>query len=693
MSKSRGRFLSELLNSTGFVKRDRSDLAGADGTIDLDSLPTIPNSQLEHSSVSIAGHTLSLGGSLTLNTADIGEHASYLYYTDARVGSYLTTNSYATQSYVTTAISNLVDTAPSTLDTLNELAAALGDDANFSTTVTNSIATKWTQDNTKISNWDTAYSWGDHASAGYLTGNQTITLSGDVSGSGTTSIVVTVADDSHNHVISNVDGLQTALDGKLSTTGKAADADLLDGQNGSYYDQSQFTGASFYSSNSGTRHASLDSSTSNNIGYISGSNPSSHGDGSIYTAAYSSSWVSQIFSDYRSSNLWTRTRNNGTWQSWYQIWHSGNDGSGSGLDADTCDGQHLGTGSNVTHAQIHASDWFRNTQSAEGMYNTPNQTHFYSAGPNYWHINTTSGQAYGALVLYDRYNASQGHSTGRKGYLYWDASGFGLLSSDGSWAYRHNNTYADIYGTIRQDGSNTVWHAGNDGSGSGLDADLLDGINSGSFLRSDSNDTLSANITLNGDLVGNGDGYRHLGLFGNYNSYRIHHMWSMGTAYRVHSNGSNFGNLYGFAYTYHNRVYTSNAMANHHQIVWCQNGTPNAALGTNIWTSGNVTAYSDIRVKTNLEVIPNALKKVQQLNGYTFDRTDIQYDTEGNPTVPPRQTGVVAQEVLKVLPEAVTGDEESHYNVAYGNMVGLLIEAIKELKSEVDDLKSQLEKK
>ena len=48
----------------------------------------------------------------------------------------------ATTAYVTTAIANLVDSAPSALDTLNELAAALGDDANFSTTVTNSIATK-----------------------------------------------------------------------------------------------------------------------------------------------------------------------------------------------------------------------------------------------------------------------------------------------------------------------------------------------------------------------------------------------------------------------------------------------------------------------------------------------------------------------------------------------------------------------
>jgi len=78
-------------------------------------------------------------------------------------------SSYATQTYVNTAVANLVDSAPAALDTLNELAAALGDDANFSTTVTNSIATKWTQDNTKISNWDTAYSWGDHSSVGYIT--------------------------------------------------------------------------------------------------------------------------------------------------------------------------------------------------------------------------------------------------------------------------------------------------------------------------------------------------------------------------------------------------------------------------------------------------------------------------------------------------------------------------------------------
>ncbi len=160
------------------------------------------------------------------------------------------------------------------------------------------------------------------------------------------------------------------------------------------------------------------------------------------------------------------------------VWHAGNDGSGSGLDADTCDGQHLGTSANVTHENIYSGAWFRNNSAGEGLYNQNTTKNFYSAGINYWHIDSGAG-----LVFYDQYNASQGGSTGRKGYVYFDSSGFGLLSNDGSWAYRHNNTYADIYGTIRHEGTNTVWHAGNDGSGSGLDADTLDGLHASSFLR------------------------------------------------------------------------------------------------------------------------------------------------------------------------------------------------------------------
>jgi hypothetical protein len=78
-----------------------------------------------------------------LTTSLVTESPSRLYYTDERVGSYLTANSIATESYVNTAISNLVDSAPAALDTLNELAAALGDDENFATTITTSLGDKF----------------------------------------------------------------------------------------------------------------------------------------------------------------------------------------------------------------------------------------------------------------------------------------------------------------------------------------------------------------------------------------------------------------------------------------------------------------------------------------------------------------------------------------------------------------------
>lgn len=105
-------------------------------------------------------------------------------------------------------------------------------------------------------------------------------------------------------------------------------------------------------------------------------------------------------------------------------------------------------------------------------------------------------------------------------------------------------------------------------------------------------------------------------------------------------------------------------------------------VALSVYAGGNVTAYSDARLKENIEVIPDALSKVQTLSGYTYDRTDMDL----------RQTGVIAQEVLEVLPEAVTApsDEDGYYGVNYGSMVGLLIEAIKEQQKQIDDLKAQL---
>lgn len=94
--------------------------------------------------------------------------------------------------------------------------------------------------------------------------------------------------------------------------------------------------------------------------------------------------------------------------------------------------------------------------------------------------------------------------------------------------------------------------------------------------------------------------------------------------------------------------------------------------------TGNVTAYSDSRLKTDLVQISNALEKVSQLTGYVYTRIDTGA----------KQTGLLADDVKKVLPEAVKDGE--YLGLSYGNMMGLIVEAIKELKSEVEELKMKI---
>ena len=101
----------------------------------------------------------------------------------------------------------------------------------------------------------------------------------------------------------------------------------------------------------------------------------------------------------------------------------------------------------------------------------------------------------------------------------------------------------------------------------------------------------------------------------------------------------------------------------------------------NILATGNITAYSDKNLKENIEPILNAVEKVQQLNGVTYNRNDLEDTTK-------RYAGIIAQDLQAVLPEAVEGD--SILRVDYNATIGLLIEAIKELKTEVDDLKAKL---
>ena len=95
--------------------------------------------------------------------------------------------------------------------------------------------------------------------------------------------------------------------------------------------------------------------------------------------------------------------------------------------------------------------------------------------------------------------------------------------------------------------------------------------------------------------------------------------------------------------------------------------------------NNDVTAFSDVILKDDINTIDNALERVQGMRGVFFNRKDANSG---------RQTGVIAQEVEPFLPEVVreTKDEKKIKSVAYGNMVGVLIEAIKELNAKIEEL-------
>jgi hypothetical protein len=91
--------------------------------------------------------------------------------------------------------------------------------------------------------------------------------------------------------------------------------------------------------------------------------------------------------------------------------------------------------------------------------------------------------------------------------------------------------------------------------------------------------------------------------------------------------------------------------------------------------NGSLFENADSNLKTDIRVIDNALNKLASLSGITW--------LNNSGTVTKKETGVIAQQVNIVLPEAVSINNAGYSNVAYGNLAGLIIESIKELKSQM----------
>lgn len=220
------------------------------------------------------------------------------------------------------------------------------------------------------------------------------------------------------------------------------------------------------------------------------------------------------------------------------------------------------------------------------------------------------------------------------------------------------------------------------------DANTVDGLHGTQFLRSDTSDTLvEGSLTLHS-------------AFTRYVTFND----TVGTqnpGIRMQTSGTNNGGALidnvNSSPTGYLRVYRYNAggtFAAQIQLFEDGNitidpaGTTTNAGNFNVTgaivATGNITAFSDVRLKEDIKTINNAMDKIVQIGGYTFTRSDLD---DGK-----RHVGVIAQEIQQVLPEAVESSEDGMLSVAYGNLVALLIEGMKEQKKEIDDLKKRLDK-
>jgi hypothetical protein len=624
------------------------------------------------------------------------------------------------------------------------------------------------------SNWNTAYGWGNHASAGYVstTGNQNIDGIKIFTGVNVTldnpvNAWKYIRLQSSNAVKWDIATNEADTSGALQfrPLGSGANAAYVT-TSGNYVSVPQGTlwGSSNDGSGSGLDADTLDTVQLDDIVYgnykgtfanvtMDANNVDRTGtytSGAFTNRPSGTSWTyldtkrlystdnnynKQISYDTYNNNMWTRTESGGVWSDWYKIWNSYNHGIGSGLDADLLDGLHAtsfvrakdrtnwnaspSVGGNVVgqlgwknysnnHTIFDASagttpngtscsnadagvawtgsyptlmgwngaqtygvrvDSARNADLLDG-YNTST-----SATANTVVVRQGAGNIYGNYILGSYFNASAGNSENPPIGQVWTQS-----TGDN---YLRKSTPAHFRNQLG------LWWTGNDGSGSGLDADSVDGIEGANIVRND-----SGNQFMTGNHGTARLQLRRVDTSANMHSYLS--MWASepGITHDGCGIGGNIANA-GYYYGVENtsvgtgslmRFYQGNIEFKHLPAVA---GAGNAGArtfyidtGGNCTASGNISAYSDERLKTNIETIPSALEKVNALRGVTFDMNGV------------RGLGVIAQETETVIPEVVmtADDEMGTKSVAYGNMVGLLIEAIKELKSEVDDLRYQQEK-
>jgi hypothetical protein len=205
-----------------------------------------------------------------------------------------------------------------------------------------------------------------------------------------------------------------------------------------------------------------------------------------------------------------------------------------------------------------------------------------------------------------------------------------------------------------------------------------DGNNTGYYVDPNSMSNISGIIADNW-FRANGQ----TGLYGN--SYGIHFYAQTSSAWSITGSGGNIELQFRSNHNSTIRGYVYADTSNNIGFLTSGGGWRLRCDDSgNAIATGDVTAYSDRRVKENIHTIDNALDKVNNLRGVYYTRIDSE-DKQ-------RKVGVIAQETLEVLPEVVGKDTDGMYNVAYGNITALLIEGMKEQQTQIEELKQLVNK-
>jgi hypothetical protein len=384
-------------------------------------------------------------------------------------------------------------------------------------------------------------------------------------------------------------------------------------------------------------------------------------DGGLYSSAYSSSWIHQIYGDFRTGQIAVRGKNNGTWQAWRFVLDSSNYNSYAiARGGDTLDGAILfrsnkGATSTVGANNTYGLEAFSSDAGAAGMsfhrggYYAVNmgldpdnviRIGGWSASANRWQLDM-SGNGY--------------YASSSRAPIFYDTDNTGYYFGGGSGSSQSSTNYADNW--FRAQGSCGFYY---------------ETYGYGQWSAESQGSTYGSSSAYGG----------RNGWKGFSSGTQFTFMGRDGTDCGIHNQNQ------GWAF------YSTNGLLNGYRTSTTSASYPHYFAG-NIYCDNTVTAASDVRNKKDIKTVENALDKINQLRGVTYKRIDFE---DGDPQWDKTHMGVIAQEVEPIVPEVVVYAEDvDKYSVAYDQFAGLFIEAIKEqtviinnLKKEIEELKSKL---